>query len=718
MRCPVCDHENQVDSANCEACGESLELYDQAKAVQKYERAFEKLTISGVLSEKGAQQCLKLREKLLITDRVHERLMEALNGVDDDESEALQVSLALSWASGNSLDIALIHKGDFTFEKVEITLLSTLNQSIVREYLEGFEPDERHLFQTNLYEISKAPSSLISLGIQCQIKVVDITDEEFFYRSPLLSLSGAETELIDLEGQSAISFVELIERRALFSLLGSEGWRELELKSITEDEYFQWEVQVAATKDWLRRSSADGWRVGDQKACDLGNVSFNERLCPGGLSWIGAPLGVGRDWETPAHQVKITGPLWCAETPVSQALWQEIMGDNPSVHQNDTYPVDSVSWLAAIRFCNRLSKRLGLSSVYNITEEGYISRNRVASGFRLPTEAEWEHLAKGGLDRTYAGSNRPDQVCWSIEDSDHQPHSLAQKNANAWGLFDFCGNVWEWCEDYFVEEAYRKRVGIFNDPCVEQSPQHNKQASRVRRGGSWATSASACRVFTRADGLETWASQFVGFRVVRIERRGVIPTDRLISAEKASWAHLQQGPIYLACVKGSPRRSWAIRLEALGVKLTLVEEEATVVMIIRPNELRPSKIKLELLDKVRQRVRGAGALVLELEEAQTLLEKREKQVHQIEQSEERWEELYGKQVLVVGRFSITQKVLCKRLSARGILITLDPERADVLVVGGGKLAQKRILEFNAKGLLVLHEVECLAILEAQPTILL
>ncbi|MAD60652.1 MAG: hypothetical protein CMH49_03935, partial [Myxococcales bacterium] len=316
MRCPVCDHENQVDSVNCEACGESLELYDQAKAVQKYERAFEKLTISGVLSEKGAQQCLKLREKLLITDRVHERLMEVLNGVDDDEDEALQVSLALSWASGNCLDTALIHKGDFTFEKVEITLLSTLNQSIVREYLEEFEPDERHLFQTNLYETGKEPSSLISLGIQCQIKVVDITDEEFFYRSPLLALSGAETELIDLEGQSAISFVELIERRALFSLLGSEGWRELELKSITEDEYFQWEVQVAATKDWLRRSSADGWRVGDQKACDLGDISFNERLCPGGLSWIGAPLGVGRDWETPAHQVKITGPLWCAETPV------------------------------------------------------------------------------------------------------------------------------------------------------------------------------------------------------------------------------------------------------------------------------------------------------------------------------------------------------------------------------------------------------------------
>ncbi len=716
MRCPVCDHENQAGSPKCEACDESLELYDQAKAVQKYERAFEKLTSDGVLSEKGAQQCLKLREKLFISDSVHERLMEALNGSDDNQD--LQVSLAISWASGNCVDVALIHKGDFTFEQVEITVLSTLNQRITRERLEDLDPDERHVFQAELYEEGKEPSSLISLGVQCQIKAVDITDEQVFYRSPLLSLSGAESELVDLEGKAALSFVELIERRALFSLLGSEGWRELALRPISEDDFFLWEVQVAATKDWLRRSSADGWRVGDQYQCDLGEIRFNERLCPGGVSWIGAPLGVGRDWETPAHQVKITGPLWCSETTVTQALWQEIMGDNPSVHRNGNYPVDSVSWQNAIQFCNRLSKRLGLSPVYHIAEDGRVSRNRAASGFRLPTEAEWEHLAKGGLDRIYAGSNRPDQVCWSIEDSEQKPHEVAEKNANAWGLFDFCGNVWEWCEDYFLEEAYRKRVGVFSDPCVEVKSQKQTSPSRVRRGGSWATNSQACRVFTRADGLETWSSQFVGFRVVRIERRGVIPADRLVSAEQASWAHLQQGPVYLACVGGSPRRAWAIRLEALGVKLTLEEAEASVVIMVLPRETRPSKLKLEKLDQIRQRVRGVGAVVLESKEAEALIEAREIEVHQIEQSEERWNELYGKSVLLVGRFSLTQKVLSKRLSSRGVLITVDPERAEVLVAGGGKLAQKRMLEFNAKGRLVLHEVECLAILEAQPTILL
>ena len=161
------------------------------------------------------------------------------------------------------------------------------------------------------------------------MRTVDITEEVNCYRTPMLSLSSGEVEMIDLEGNPTHSLYELLERRALFSLLGSEGWRELPLSRITEDELFQWEVHVTAKRDWLRRSAADGWRVGDQHRCQLGSLSLDERLCPGGISWIGAPLGVGRDWETPAHQIKVTGPLWSAETPITQALWTEVMGDNP-----------------------------------------------------------------------------------------------------------------------------------------------------------------------------------------------------------------------------------------------------------------------------------------------------------------------------------------------------------------------------------------------------
>ena len=83
---------------------------------------------------------------------------------------------------------------------------------------------------------------------------------------------------------------------------------------------------------------------------------------------MGAILGVGQDWETPRHQIQITQPLWCMTTPVTQKLWTEIMGRNPSVFDGDEYPVDSVSWLASLDFCNRLSIRMGLEPVYTIDQ--------------------------------------------------------------------------------------------------------------------------------------------------------------------------------------------------------------------------------------------------------------------------------------------------------------------------------------------------------------
>jgi formylglycine-generating enzyme len=711
VRCPVCEHENKAGAQRCGACDQLLDGHDRPEAILKYQRAFEKLTTGEGLSEKGAKQCAKLREKLLISDAYHEQLLATLEGTEEDDPPIL--ALAISWSSGHCADVAIIHRGDFTFEHIEISVLSTLTKKIHREKIEDLDPDDRRLFQVPLFASENELGSLSSLGVQVQIKAVDITEEVICYRSPLLSLSGGDVELIDLKGVSATPFHELIERRALFSLLGSEGWRELPLTSVEEDEFFRWEVKVATARDWLKRSSADGWRIGDQRACVVDEVTFHERLCPGGVSWIGAPLGVGRDWETPAHQVKISGPLWCAETAVTQVLWMEIMGDNPSSYLEDENPVESVSWYSAVQFCNRLSKRLGLSPVYRFSEDGRALRQTTASGFRLPTEAEWEHLARGGLDRSYAGSNRPEQVCWSIEESEHHPHTVAAKKPNAWGLFDFSGNVWEWCEDYFVEDAYRKRLGLFTDPCVQSPPHGVKVSSRVRRGGSWATDLSACRVFTRADGRPQWASQFVGFRVVRLERRGVSPSDRSVHPDQASWAHLQLGPVYLSCVLGSPRRSWAIRLESLGVKLTLDEEQAGVVIIIPPRDSKPNKASWDKLAASRRRAQGIGALVLDIDQAHEFLAARESEIHEIEQSEDRWDALYGKKVLIVGRFRLTQKKLIARLSSRGVLVTVDPKKAEVLIAGGGKLAKKRILDMSSRGVLILNEVECLAILDTR-----
>ena len=714
MRCPVCETENAASAARCESCDQDFDALDAPAAVEKYRRAFDKLAADGSLNERGAQQCKKLRAKLKISEEIHERFLSELTS--EEAEEDLEISLALSWSSGHLAEVAVIHRGDFTFDQLEVSLLSTFQKGMVRERMTDLDPDERHLFEAPLFDPNDPPSSLLSLAVQLQIRTIDITEEVRCYRSPFLSLSSGEVELVDLYGKEADSLFDLIERRSLFSLLGSEGWRELPLHSISEDELFEWEVKASAKRDWLRRAASDGWRVGDQASCKLGELTFKERLCPGGISWIGAPLGVGRDWETPAHQVKISGPIWCAETPVTQALWTEVMGDNPSDFMEEECPVHSISWYDAIHFCNRLSRRLGLSLVYTIQEDGRVSRDASASGYRLPSEVDWEHLARGGLERAYAGSNRAEQVCWSLEISDHRPQAVAQKSPNAWGLFDQCGNVWEWCEDYFIEDVYRRRGHLISDPRVQFPPQLEGEPSRVRRGGSWATAVDACRVFSRADGLPTWKSPFVGLRVVRLEKSGVAPSDRRVSATEASWAHLQRGPVFLATVIGSPRREWAIRLESLGVHLTEEEERASVVIVIPPKSLRPKKALWDQLDHFRRRAHGLGSLVLETHQAAELLSEREVNVHRIEEGGARWTELYGKRVFVIGRFRLTQNGLKEKLKAKGVLVTMNPDKAELLIMGGGKLAAKHQLSFSARDLPILNEVECLAILDAQTAI--
>ena len=513
MRCPICEYENTKNASRCEACDHPLGDYDQPQSTERYRRAFEKLLTEGVLSDRAAQQCQKLRAKLHISEEFHEHLLSAYRSTPIEEPT---LSLAISWSGEPKIKLAIIHQGDFTFERIEATLFSTHNHKLQRRDLVDFDPDDHWSFDVELIDqplqdetqidlgAVTASSTLIGLGVQLQLRAVDITEEVMSYRSPLLCISGGEDELVGLDGAKATPLHNLTERRALQAIFGSSGWLQVDLDSINEDDYFQWEVRVSSAREWRKRSASGGWQVGDQLNTQLSELKLSERLCPGGVSWMGAPLGVGRDWETPAHQVRFNSPLWCAETPITQGLWTEIMGDNPSASSFDFHPVDSVSWYDAIGFCNRLSRRLGLSPVYHINPEGQeVTRDERASGYRLPTEAEWEHLARAGLDRFYAGSNQHGGVCWSLEDGEDMSRPVAEKNPNAWGLYDFCGNIWEWCEDLFYEDIYRERIGVTPDPqawnphqrarILNDEHRHSQGLHRVRRGGSWAHKARAQR---------------------------------------------------------------------------------------------------------------------------------------------------------------------------------------------------------------------------------
>ena len=206
----------------------------------------------------------------------------------------------------------------------------------------------------------------------------------------------------------------------------------------------------------------------EDKIFTVNGVTFKMIAVQGGTYTMGATSEQGSDaWddEKPAHKETVSD-FMIGETPVTQELWQAVMGSNPSSFKGDMQrPVEQVSWDDCQAFIRKLNQLTG-------------------QNFRLPSEAEWEYAARGGNRSKgckYAGSNDVDTVAWYNGNSNRTTHPVKTKQPNELGIYDMSGNVWERCQDKWCDD--------YNSP--------RDSDTRVLRGGSWSRNARFVRVSYR-----------------------------------------------------------------------------------------------------------------------------------------------------------------------------------------------------------------------------
>jgi len=268
-----------------------------------------------------------------------------------------------------------------------------------------------------------------------------------------------------------------------------------------------------------------------------GSVTIEMVSIPAGTFTMGSPSTESGSYsnERPQHSVTLSG-FYMGKYQVTQEQYQAVMGSNPSYFKTAVtgesgtpgkLPVEQVSWYDALVFCNKLSIKEGLSPAYSINSKtnpadwgavptSYDDPKRTtwdavvivdgSTGYRLPTEAQWEYACRAGTTTAYnTGDTISDNTGW-YDNNSGKTHQVGLKPANAWGLYDMHGNLWEWCWDWYGTYPSTSQT----DPTGAVSG-----TLRVNRGGYWNNAATYLRSAYRNGNYPYDSNSSIGLRIVR-----------------------------------------------------------------------------------------------------------------------------------------------------------------------------------------------------------